>query len=341
MMVHEYTLGLYANLYPKNSTDSRGIFIRQMVDKLQENNVNVIKAVKKSSSPLAYAPFYTKSFINCFKHSDILQAEYIPHSSLIPSLCKFKRPFFIKFHGDDGYIFPFKNSLNMSLIKYSIKRADHIITCSESLRKTIVSIGADPEKVTAIANGINIKNFRPIDSKNCRNFFSLPQDAIISLYVGRIHPRKGIGELIESAIRNPDITFVFGGPGPVPSHPGNCIFLGEIAPENISILMNSADFLTLPSHSEGLGIVLLESLACRIPVIASNIGGIPEIINEDNGLLIPPRDIGKLSEAIQWMKDNPGTRREMGRKGEKLVKTEYNNEILIRKLIELHKSYLK
>ena len=336
----EYKLGLYANLYPRNSLDSRGIFIRQMVEKLEENNIEVIKAVKRSTSPFGYAPFYTRSFINCFRHSDILQAEYIPHSSLIPSLCKFKKPLFIKFHGDDGYIYPFKNGFNMSLTKYSIRRADHIITCSESLRETVISIGADPEKVTAIANGIDITKFRPMNKEKCRDFFSLPHDRTISLYVGRLHPMKGINELIRVAEKNPDVTFVFGGPGQVPEHPANCIFLGEVNPDNIPLLMNSADFLILPSHSEGLGIVLLESLACRLPVIASDIGGIPEIINDKNGILVPPGDVDSLSCAIVRLTEDPASRKQMGIKGEEKVKREYDNDILVRKLIELHESYL-
>ena len=336
----EYTLGLYANLYPRNSNDSRGIFVRQMVEKLEENDVKVIKAVKKSASPIAYAPFYTESLLNCFKHADILQAEYIPHSSLIPSILKFKRPLFIKFHGDDGYIYPFKNSFNMGLIKYSIKRADHILTCSESLRETIISIGAEPERVTAIANGIDINRFRPMDKDTCRDVFSLPHDAKISLFVGRLHPMKGIGELIKAAEKNPGVTFVFGGPGKVPEHPENCIFLGEVDPDLVPQLINAADFFTLPSHSEGLGIVLLESLACRIPVIASETGGIPEIINDKNGLLIPPKDANRLSEAVKWIAENPDSGREMGIAGEKMVKTEYDNDILVKRLIGLHESYL-
>ncbi|MBN1431656.1 MAG: glycosyltransferase family 4 protein [Methanomicrobiaceae archaeon] len=336
----DYTLGLYANLYPQNDLDSRGIFIRQMVEKLEENNVKILKAVKKSSCPFAYAPFYTRSFINCFRHSDILQAEYIPHSSLIPSLLKLNRPLFIKFHGDDGYIYPFKNRFNMALIKYSIRRADHILTCSESLRETIISIGTDPEDISAIANGIDVNKFRPMDKERCREEFSFPPDTVISLYVGRLHPMKGIGELIEAAGKNPEVTFVFGGPGPVPAHPDNCIFLGSVNPEKIPALMNSADFLTLPSHSEGLGIVLLESLACRLPVIASNVGGIPEIISDENGILIPPGDVDRLSDAVNWMKENPGSIREMGIKGEEKVKRDYNNDVLVKKLIGLHESCL-
>lgn len=337
----EYTLGLFANLYPKSLHDSRGIFIRQMVEKLESNDVRVMKAVKKSESPFAYAPFYTQSFINCLRRSDVLQAEYIPHSSLIPSICKTGRPLFIKFHGDDGYIYPYKNRFNMSLIKYSIGRADHILTCSESLRETIISLGAESDEVTAIANGIDIDFFRPMNKENCREYFSLPQDVIIALYVGRLHPMKGIGELTEVARKNPDILFIFGGPGDVPPHPENCIFLGEVNPENMPKLMNAADFLVLPSLSEGLGIVLLESLACRLPVIASDVGGIPEIINSDNGILVPPGNEEELSDAIKRMAENPGVRDGMGKNGEEKVKKEYDNDLLIRRLMKLHESYIR
>lgn len=340
-MKPDYTLGLFANLYPRSEGDSRGIFVKRMVDDLEKRNVRVIKAVKKSTNPLAYFSFYTDSFFKSLnKDIDLFQAEYIPHSSLIPSLCKFKRPLFIKYDGDDGYIYPFKNGFNMSLTKYSIRRADHIITCSESLRDTIISIGANQEKVTTIANGIDIKKFRPMNKEECRKLFSLPKNSIISLYVGRLHPRKGINEIIRAAEKNPDVTFVFGGPGKIPKHPNNCIFLGDVNPDVVPQLMNSADIFTLPSHSEGLGIVLLESLACRVPVIASDIGGIPEIVDAENGLLINPRNADELSDAVNWMVDNPDLRKMMGIKGEEKVKREYDNDNLVKKLIGLHESYL-
>ena len=337
-----YTLGLFANLYPAYEGDSRGIFVKRMVDDLEREDIRVIKAVKKSTSPLAYFPFYADSFFKALdKNIDILQAEYIPHSSMIPCLMKSKRPLILKFHGDDGLIYPFKNKFNRALIDFSINRADHIITCSEALKRSIASLGVDPEKITPIANGVDTTVFRPMDKEKCRYLFSLDPDATICLFAGRLHPMKGIYEIIESAKLNPDVIFVFGGPGVVPNHPKNCIFLGDIAPDAMPQLMNTADFLVLPSHSEGLGLVLIESLACGVPVIASNVGGCPEIVkNGYSGILIRPKDYLSLSNAVCLMDKNPEKRKIMGIKGRKDIIEKYDSKKLSKHLISIHEKCL-
>lgn len=337
-----YTLGLFANLYPAYEGDSRGIFVKRMVDDLEREDIRVIKAVKKSTSPLAYFPFYADSFFKALdKNIDILQAEYIPHSSIIPCIMKSKKPLLLKFHGDDGLIYPFKNNFNRALIDFSINRADHIITCSDALKRSIVSLGGDPEKITPIANGVDTTIFRPMDKEKCRNLFYLDPAATICLFAGRLHPMKGIYEIIESAKLNPSVTFVFGGPGIVPDHPKNCIFLGDITPDAMPQLMNAADFLVLPSHSEGLGLVLIESLACGVPVIASNVGGCPEIvINNYSGLLVKPKDIQSLSHAINYMEKNKDVKKKFGTNGRTQVIKKYDKKLGIQSLIEIHESLM-
>ena len=338
-----YTLGLFANLYPKYKGDSRGIFVKRMVDSLEKEDVKVIKAVKRSTSPLAYPSFYTDSFIKLLRSDiDILQAEYIPHSSAIPSLMKFKRPLILKFHGDDGLIYPYKNCINRALIDISIKRADHVITCSEALRNSLISLGVESEKITPVANGVDTDLFRPMNKKYCREEFNIPEDECVSLYAGRIHSMKGIFDLIESAKLNPDVTFIFGGPGPVPKHPSNCIFLGDVDPEKMPLLMNAADFLVLPSHSEGLGLVLLESLACEVPVIASNTGGCPEIVKDHHsGILIKPKSIDSLSGAIDHMKNNPQERKIFGKNGRADILERYDLKKMTKNIMDIHKRHLK
>ena len=85
----EYTLGLFANMYPAFEGDYRGIFIQQMVRDLEKRGVTVKKAVKTSSSVAGYIPFYWQSLLLQRDLSlDIMQAEYIPHSSIIPAFLK-------------------------------------------------------------------------------------------------------------------------------------------------------------------------------------------------------------------------------------------------------------
>ena len=333
-----YTLGLFANMYPASEEDTFGIFIRRMVDDLEKNDVRVIKAVKTSRSPLAYSTFYLQSLRNVLRGDiDILQAEYIPHSSIIPALLKRDTPLVLKFHGTDGFIYPFKNRVYMAMIQYMLRRADYVITCSEALKNNLISIGADPERISAIANGIDTQGFHPLNRKDCRFSFKLPADSSVFLFVGRLHPFKGIHEILETAKINPEITFVLAGPGKIPPHPPNCIFTGPVDPSRVPLLMNAADCLILPSYSEGLGLVLAESLACGVPVIASNVGGSPEVVRHmETGLLIPSHDITALSDAVRWITGHPLEKEEMGRVGRLDMIQRYDRRALIKELMGIH-----
>ncbi len=334
----KYTLGLFANLYPRYEGDSHGVFVKRMVDSLERKNVKVIRSVKSSLSPIAYFPFYADSFVKLLKSDiDILQAEYIPHSSIMPSLMKFKRPLVLRFHGDDGLIYPFKNQFNRKLIQLSIKRADHITTCSEALKQSLISLGTDPDKITAIANGVDTSKFHPMDKIDCRRQFNLPYEKLICLYAGRLHPMKGIFELVEVAEKYPNVNFIFAGPGNIPPHSKNCLFLGDIDPAKMPLLMNCADFFALPTHSEGLGLVLLESLACGVPVIASNVGGCPEVVKDGHsGVLIEPKNVESLSKGIEMMIEDDQFRKIAGKYGRVNVCSKYDENLMTYKLMEIH-----
>lgn len=334
----KYTLGFFANLYPRYEGDSHGIFVKRIADSLERKNVKVIKSVKCSQSPIAYIPFYADSFIKLLKSDiDILQAEYIPHSSIMPSLMKFKRPLILRFDGDDGLIYPYKNRINRKIIQSSVNRANHITTCSEALKQSLISLGTDPNKITVIPHGVDTSKFHPMDKNACRKQFNLPDGKLICLYAGRLHPMKGIFELVKVAEKYSDVLFVFAGPGKVPPHTNNCIFMGNIDPKIMPILMNCANFFTLPTHSEGLGLVLLESLACSVPVIASNVGGCPEIVEDSrSGILIQPKSVESLSNGIDRMISDDQFRRLAGEYGRNTVCSRYDENLMTEKLMAIH-----
>ena len=290
-----------------------------------------------------YVPFYADSLRLTFDSSvDILQAHYIPHSSIIPALFKQRKPLVLKFHGDDGRIYPFQNVVNQKIIQKMINKADHLITTSNEIREKLILLGAAPEKVTPISSGVDTHRFSPAEPESMRHSFNFPSGSQIFLYVGRIHPWKGISEIISAARDHPDSLFVVAGPGKIPAHPDNCRFLGEISTEDMPALINAADVALLPSYTEGISNFIMESLSCGIPVIATNVGGNPEVIqNEKTGLLIPVKDRLALSLAISWMKDHPDERKVMGKRGRVEMVTHYDEDLLISRLMEIHKSILQ
>ena len=341
--MESYTLGLFANMYPAVAGDYRGIFIQRMVHKLESKGVLVKKAVKREPSLWGYIPFYAESVHLSFDPAiDIFQAHYIPHSSAIPALFKQKKPLVLKFHGDDGRVYPFANKLNRLITRSMIKRVDHIIATSKEIRERLIELGASPDSVTAISSGVDTHCFKPTISETSKKLLNLPNDMPLFLYVGRIHPWKGIYEIISAAHAHPDSLFVFAGPGNIPPHPDNCRFIGELSPEKIPALINAADVALLPSYTEGISNFIMESLSCGIPVIATNVGGNPEVIqHEKTGLLIPVKDSLALSKAIFWMNDHPDERKVMGKLGRVEMITHYDDDLLINRLMGIHQRLLQ
>ena len=339
-----YTLGLFANMYPAYDGDYRGIFIRQMVNDLEKSGVNIFIAAKTTPSLWGYIPFGARSVrLARRKDLDLLQAEYIPHSSLIPALLKRQAvPLVLKFHGDDARIFPFKNRLNMALTGAMIRRAAHIVTASEEIRKTLIDIGAPADRVTAIHTGVDTTFFMEGDRKNARSRLGLPLDKTIFLFVGRLHPWKGVPEMVEAARACPEHVFIFIGPGSPPAHPGNCIFFGTVPHSDVRTWMNAADCFVLPTHTEAVPTSVMEAFACGIPAITTNIGGCPEIVTPGrSGLLVPVRDVEQLTKAIVWMNSHPDERKRMGKAAREIAVEKFDHNLLTNRLIEVHRSCLR
>lgn len=338
-----YTLGLFANMYPTYEGDFRGIFIQRMVNDLESKGIRVKRAVKKSDSITGYIPFYYHSLqLVRDPQLDLMQAEYIPHSSIIPALLKKKEcPLILKFHGDDGRIFPFKNCIFMSATQIMIRRADYILTSSEELRSILVSIGTPPEKISAVHTGVDTTFFRPIPDETTRNKYNIPPDAIVFLFVGRLHPWKGINELISIAKMCREFIFVFIGPGTIPAHPDNCLFLGSKSPEEIRTWYNISDCLVLPSYTEGFPTVVMEAFASGKPAITTDVGGCPELVKSKmTGLLIPAHNETALYDAVKWMGTHTEERLQMGKAARDLAENQFDHIKMIQKLITLHKKIL-
>jgi teichuronic acid biosynthesis glycosyltransferase TuaC len=342
--MQSYTLGLFANMYPAYEGDYRGIFIEQMVRDLEACGITVKKAVKKSPSVVGYFPFFWQSLLLARDQTpDIFQAEYIPHSSLIPAFLKQKEiPLVLKFHGDDARIFPFSNRFNRMVTCSMLRRADHVITASEEIRQILMGLGVNGDRISSIHTGVDTDFFHPLEREECRRVLGLPTTADIFVFVGRLHVWKGIRELLAVARNCPTITFVFIGPGEIPEHTDNCLFTGAQPPAEVRTWLNAADCFILPTYTDAVPAAVMEAFACGIPAITTDIGGCPEIVEQGkNGLLIPVRDTGRLREAVVWMAGHPEDRVRMGNSARETVVNRYDHRVLTNRLIEVHRMLLR
>jgi glycosyltransferase involved in cell wall biosynthesis len=199
--------------------------------------------------------------------------------------------------------------------KETLREADKIITVSNATKEYVLTLGAKPEKIKVVYNGVDLERFRPMDAKRVemRKKLGISQNSTVFLTVRRLVYKNGIDTLIECANiavkKNPKITFLVVGKGPDQSNvqmraeqlgiENNFKLTGFVKDQELPFYYNAADFFVLPSKSgEGLPLVALEAMACGLPVIATNVGGISEILMENYGKLVAPNQPELLAKAV-------------------------------------------
>jgi glycosyltransferase involved in cell wall biosynthesis len=267
-------------------------------------------------------PTSLKTFIEAVKSSDIVHAHGHPYiTSLIAAkLAKFyNKPFFLTQHNTfiqyDSMFDNVERLNDLAVGKETLKEADRIITVSNATKDYVLSLGAKEDKIRVLHNGVDLFRFKPMAGKRAemRDKLAIPQDSTVALTVRRLVYKNGVDTLIESANiaikMNPNIVFLVVGKGPDQNSvqekirqlgiENNFKLTGFVSDEDLPFYYNAADFFVLPSKSgEGLPLVALEAMACGLPVIATNVGGIREILTEDYGKLVPPNQPELLARAI-------------------------------------------
>ena len=204
---------------------------------------------------------------------------------------------------------------DLSVGKQNLNFADQIIAISQATRDYVLRLGAKPSKVKVVYNGVDLARFRPIKGKReaMRRKLGISQDAIVVLTVRRLVYKNGVDTLLDcakiAAKRNSKIVFLAVGKGPdlesVRAQVAqlgletNFKLAGFVSDEELPFYYNLADLFVLPSKSgEGLPLVALEAMGCGLPVIATDVGGIKEILLSDYGKLVPPNKPDLLANAV-------------------------------------------
>ncbi|MEW6600038.1 MAG: glycosyltransferase [Nitrospirota bacterium] len=216
--------------------------------------------------------------------------------------------------GSDVNNFGFYNSGTRYLVKKCIEESNIIFTESLDLENNIRSISSNPLNIKTFYKGIDISNFRDLPPRNSlfRKLF-LDEGKKYILFVGRLIYDKGIYELAEAfstiAGRYHNIDLIFIGEeiekekliAGLSSYgiSDRVIFKGMIPYREVAYYMKVSDLLVLPTWAEGLPNVVMEAMAVGLPVVATDVGGIPEVLeNEVTGLSVPAKNTEKLSEAM-------------------------------------------
>ena len=196
-------------------------------------------------------------------------------------------------------------------IRWTMEHSDRIVSVSGAMAQKITEFGIAPDKIVVQHNGVDGKLFSVRNRRDARKKLALPADEKLIVFVGNLCPEKGIPTLI-SAVgcmqkggNGEKIRCAIIGDGEMREelqHLGrgvNIMFCGRLLPEEVAVWLNACDVFCLPSNREGCPNVILEALASGRPVVASDVGGIPELVNSQNGFLFKPGDVRDLAAKLR------------------------------------------
>jgi glycosyltransferase involved in cell wall biosynthesis len=249
---------------------------------------------------------------------DVIDAHYFyPDGVAAVWLAKrFGLPVVITARGSDITQFP-DFAGPRKLILQAAEAADAVITVSAGLRDALAALGADAAKITVLRNGVDLRNFAPQDRAQARAAYGLTGNTAVS--VGALIPRKGHALTIEAMAELPGWTLLIAGEGPerapLLAHAAACgvadrvRLIGPIPHASLALLFSAADVSVLSSSREGWANVLLESMACGTPVIASPIPGNPEVVQcRAAGLIAEARSPQAIAASIRALAADPPAR---------------------------------
>jgi L-malate glycosyltransferase len=237
--------------------------------------------------------------------------------------------------------------------------ADCIVANSHAVRTWLNGQGLGRYDIRVIPNGIAIPPKRDYRANNpIRSELNIDRTAPVIAVVGRLVRTKGLEFFLEAAAdlapRFPSVRFLIVGEARVePQYrlelekraqelnlAGRITFMGER--RDIEQIMRETDISVLPSLSESFSNVLLESMANGLPIIATNVGGNPEVITDGvNGLLVPPQDSAALARAMARLLEQPEVARRFGQTARETAAREYSLDCLLRRTADLYVSLLE
>lgn len=238
---------------------------------------------------------------------------------------------------------------------YASFEAWKLIVCSQYMNNEVRNLFQVPEdKAVVIGNGVNEENYRGDSSPAYRDFYASPDEDIV-FYVGRIVREKGIQVLIQAIPEilktNPKTKFVIAGKGPyldnlrsLAEYLGvaeRVYFTGFISDRERNNLYWIADVAVFPSLYEPFGIVALEAMVTRTPVIVSEVGGLAEFVRDgENGLTVKPNDPQQLAEKIRFLLNNKERAREMASRAYEIVKRDFTWDEIANKTLAVYEEVI-
>ncbi|MAT58283.1 MAG: glycosyltransferase [Melioribacteraceae bacterium] len=289
-----------------------------------------------------------KNVINDFK-PDIVHAHFASSYGLLGALTGFKN-FVISLWGQDIMLFPTHSPIHKAIFKFNLSRAKVITATSKSMAEKLKDYST--KKAFIIPFGIDIDFFNILSTERPYN------GSLVIGTVKNLEEKYGIDLLIKAfkevkSINNgKDLKLLIVGKGSKEEElkklsfelgiADDISFNGYVNPDEINKFHNYMDIEVYLSRAESFGVSIIEASSCRKPVIVSNVGGLPEVVvNNETGFIVESEDYKSAAEKINSLIVNAELRKEMGNSGREFVINNYNFESNLKEMINLYKSILQ
>lgn len=231
--------------------------------------------------------------------------------------------------------------------RYVNAAADAVTTTTPLGKRAHIHEGVQPEKITVLPNSVDTEMFRPMDVDGSREFASeeIRSDTTNVLFVHQVCEQKGSEYLLEAFERlsTDDTRLVLVGEDRLDPEPSlddrpNVVHLERVPYERMPLLYNLADVfvlpsVTMPNNEEQFGMAALEAMACGVPTVTTDVGGLSYVVDEGTtSLVVPERSVQELHDAIARLVRSPELRQELGASGRTRAEEMFHSETIAESL---------
>ncbi len=312
--------------YPRDASDVAGVFLRDAVEDLQARGVeievvspatfrhfgiaygagivpNVRRSPRKALLLPAFMAEYTRAARRAAGGADLVHAHWLP--SGLPARATGK-PYLLTMHGTDAEL----SRRAPALFRPLVRAARMVLSVSDALAIDAHRLGAREVRVVPVGVDVPDVTVEPDDPPHV-------------LFVGRLSEEKGVLELVEAARGLP---LVVVGDGPLRERVPDAV--GFVPRVELGAYLDRASVVVCPSRREGYGVVAREAMAHSRPVVATNVGGLPEaVVDGETGLLVPPGDPAALRAALERLLGDAELRARLGAAGRERVRERFSREV--------------
>lgn len=276
-------------------------------------------------------------------HIDLFYAFWTIPNAFICSLVCGKTPYIVNVAGSDDTVFG-RGGIARPLVKRALNKASKVVSLSQDLKTDAIKMNTKDENISVIPSGININLYKPREKAKVRAELGLPDKCLIT-YVGSLFKLKRIDWLIRlSAIlrKSHECQTLIIGDGPEKEtlqsmaaelEANNILFLGHVAYEKVPQYISASNALVLFSETEGLPSVVQEALASGIPVVATDVGGVKDIVHQGmNGFVVNNEEEARI--CLMYMMESPEIVYHMGLMARKYAQGHLSHEYVFNKINE-------